>query len=186
MCQTNLLPGLTNEHVEMFVEKNDLKILKSGKVISFSELSFATISILNEAIAYDKEVRIALHDLHPNSQIKRTEQFAKCRFGGLDFKADIENGELQDGEYWPCPNRGNCPHEGVLCKLPIVNGERLSDQDIKLIQESTTDKTNEVIAEELGMPMGSYHKSKRKLHKKLGNIQTKQALTKIALQWNII
>jgi hypothetical protein len=39
-------------------------------------------------------------------------------FYGLDFQGDIKNGELQDGEYWQCPNHGIAPHEGILCKLP--------------------------------------------------------------------
>src|SRR5690606_32617200 len=96
-----------------------------------------------------------------------------------------ETGKLQDGEYWECPLRGKCTSEGVLCKMPKVGAERLTPTEIKLIQLSTTDKTNDVIAEEMQLPLGSFHKSKKLLYNKL-NINTKQCLTRMAMALNFI
>ena len=106
-------------------------------------------------------------------------------FRGLDFQGDIKNGELQDGEYWPCPNHGKCQFEGVLCKLPLVNGQRLTKQEVDLIKLSSTDKTNDVIADDLGIPLGTFHQLKHKLYEKFV-VQTKQELTKLSALINII
>lgn len=187
MTETKIYPGMISEEIEMFVVENELKFIQNGKVGSFAELPYATFQILREAIDNDKDVFQHLHIMHPNSEYRRIEQFAKCRFGGLDFTGDIcsNTGELQDGEYWECPLRGNCISEGVLCKMPKVGNERLTATEIKLIQLSTTDKTNEVIAEEMHLPLGSFHKSKKHLYEKL-HINTKQCLTKMAIAFNFI
>ena len=178
-------PGMICDSVEFFLHENQLKAIQNGKIKTFAELSFATIEVLNVEINKDKEVKLALHEFHPTSDIKRIEQFAMCRFGGLDFQGDIKNGELQNGEYWPCPNHGKCPFEGLLCKLPVVNGQRLTKQEVDLIKLSSTDKTNDVITDDLGIPLGTFHQLKHKLYEKFV-VQTKQELTKLSALINII
>jgi|SRR5690606_22815415 len=182
-----MYPGMISHEIELFVVENELKFIQNGKVSSFAELPYATFQLLRETIATDTEVQLHLKQMHPTSEYRRIEQFAKCRFGGLDFTGDIcnETGTVQDGEYWDCPLRGKCMSEGILCKMPKVGSNRLTPVEIKLIQLTTTDKTNEVIAEEMQLPLGSFHKSKKNLYEKL-NISTKQCLTKLALSMNII
>lgn len=53
------------------------------------------------------------------------------------------------------------------------------------MQFSSTEKTNEVIAEDMEMTMGTFHKQKKQLHDFFG-VQTKQGLTMIATFLNII
>lgn len=186
MTNSNLLPGMVNRSVEVFVVENVTKAIHNGKIIDFTELPIGIIELLKEAIKNDKQAELALHDWHPQSQWKRIEQFATCRLGGLDHADDItEDGILQDGEYWACPNRGTCQYEGTLCKMPIINNHRLSHHDVKLMQLSSTEMTNEVIAEEMNMPLGTFHKAKAYLHSVLG-IQTKQGITKFCLFFNLI
>lgn len=182
---SNLLPGMVDENVEIFVEKNDVKALMNGKVIPFAQLPFATIALLKEEMYKDNDVLISLFDMHPTSEMKRIEQFAKCRLGGLDFAPDIENGTLQDGEFWNCPNRGTCPHEGILCKLPIVNGKRLEKKEVQILQLTSTEMTNDVIAETLDVSLGLLHKLKKNMYAAL-RIQTKQEGTLLAKFFNII
>ena len=83
-------PGMICDSVEFFLHENQLKAIQNGKIKTFAELSFATIEVLKEEINKDKEVKLALHEFHPTSDIKRIEQFAMCRFGGLDFDEAIE------------------------------------------------------------------------------------------------
>lgn len=180
-----LFPGMGDLSTEFFNSDNSVKIIQNSKILPFCEISFATQEILQEAINSDLDTKLALHDMHPASGIKRLEQFVKCRFGGLDFQADIKDGQLQDGEYWDCPNRGNCPHEGTLCKLPVYNDKRMTMQDIQLLQLTATNKTNEAIGEEMDLPMGSLHKAKKILWMNLG-IQTKQEGVMISFFLNLI
>lgn len=183
---SNILPGMMSKELEIFVVENAVKAIHNGKVIDFTEFPLGIIEQLKEKIKSDKQVELALHDWHPNSQWKRLEQYVSCHFGGLDYQADIlPTGEMQDGEYWACPNRGKCQYEGVICKLPMINGQRFTNEDVKLMQLSTTEMTNEVIAEEMGMALGSFHKAKAKLHALLG-VQTKQGITKFCSFFNFI
>ena len=180
-----LYPGLADSSIEFFVDGDNTKVIQNSKVLSFDEVSFSVIQLLEEEIEKDPLAKIHLLDMHPTSKIQRTAQFAKCRFGGLDYHADIKDGKLQEGEYWECPKRGNCQSEGILCKLPSYNGKRLEPQEVKLLQLTATNKTNDVIAEELNLPLGSFHKAKKFLYVKLG-IQTKQEGVMISFFLNLI
>ena len=180
-----IYPGLVDNSIEFFRSKNKIFFLKNGRVKNISDLSFSIIEKIKEAMHSDESVMKALTEWHPSSGMSRIEQFIECRFSGLDFIPDIKEGVLQDGEFWPCPKRGSCPYEGILCKLPVINGHRLEQIEIELIQHSTTDKKNEVIAALLNLPLGTFHALKNVIHKKLG-VQTKQELTKIAAFWNLI
>lgn len=182
---SKLFPAMTDNSVEFFTHQNQLKFIKNGQVQSFTDLPFATIQILKEEMRKSNEVLTALHDMHPTSDMKRIEQFAICRFGGIDLNGDIVDGQLQDGEYWDCPMHGKCHHEGILCRLPVINGSRINKQDVQLIKLSATDKTNDVIADELDLPLGTFHLAKKYLYQKLG-IQTKQELAVLAMRNNII
>lgn len=178
-------PGMANNSIEFFVHDNTLKVIHNQKITDFTELPFAVIQLLKEEIEKDLQVKLSLHDIHPTSEYDRLEQFAKCRFGGLDFKADIKNHELQEGEYWSCPNHGKCTAEGILCKLPKYNGFRLSKTDVNLMRLLASELTNETISEKLNFKYGTFHLLKKQLYKKL-KIQTKQGLAIVAMSLNII
>mgnify|MGYP000858840988 CR=1 FL=1 len=175
-----LYPGMTADRsLEIFAYEGELKVMKEGQVKNFTDLSFQDIASITEAIDADINVKLALHDMHPDSQMRRIAQFAFCRLSGLDFQPDIIDGKLQDGEYVDCPNRGSCPHEGTLCKLPVINNERLTITDVLLMQHSSSELTNDVIAEKMGMAMGTLHQAKKILYKKIG-VQTKQRCAVVA------
>jgi DNA-binding CsgD family transcriptional regulator len=178
-------PGMLDNSIEFFNFNEEIKFIQNGKISDFSELSFATLSIIKEEIDNDLEVKLALHDFFPDSEIRRTQKFVSCRFGGLDFQPDIKDGVLQDGEYWNCPNRGKCPHEGTLCKLPCINNQRLTDKEISIMQCSATDTKNNVIAENLGLPLGTFHLLKKNLYNKI-NVQTKQEVAQVSAFYNIL
>lgn len=183
---TNILPGMSGHSVEFFKDGEDLKTIHKGNIISdFASAPFFIIDALREEVRFSPLTEKALLELHPNDELKRLKQLATCRFGGLDYEADIQDGRLQDGEYWPCPIHGSCAHEGVLCKLPVVNGERLEATEVKLIKLLVTDRKNEVVAIELNIPLGSLHLAKKKLYAKLG-VQTKQELALLANRLNIV
>jgi len=186
LTNSKLYPGMNDSGLEFFTVESEVKIIQNGKISAFTELSFAIIQVLKEAISKDKELKMALLDWHPNSEYNRLEQFAKCRFGGLDFTPDIKNNKLQKGEYKECPLRATCPNNGIVCKLPSFNGIELELNDIKLMKLLSTDLTNENIAEQMGVPFGSYHKIKKALYQKLGNVQTKQEIAIIATRLNLI
>ena len=184
--QPKILPGMIDSSIEFFQSDDGrLKYIHQGKVNCINEMPFAFSEIIKDEISKNPEIENHLKDFHPDSEIKRLHQFISCRFGGVDYQGDIKENVLQEGEYWPCPLRGTCKSEGVLCKIPKINGNDLSSTEIKIIQMSTTDMTNDVIADALGLCQGTFNKMKKIVYEKL-NVPTKQCLTKIAHRYNII
>jgi hypothetical protein len=171
--------------IEFFISEKQTKVIQHGKILPFSEIPLATLKVLDQAIHADININLELHDMHPTSNLKRIEQFARCRFGGLDFVGDIKEGQLQEGEYHECPKRGNCKSEGILCKLPPYKDQKLTSQDILLMQHLSTSKTIEVIICEMDIRPGTFHKAHNILYLKLG-VQTRQEVTKIAYLLNLI
>ncbi len=180
-------PGLLGPEIEMFNDENfNLKILSDGKVKPFSEAPFSLIAILMEQLEAEPESKRILEEWHPDSSVKRVNKFGSCRFGGLDFQPDIKDNQLQDGEFHPCPKRGACIGEGILCKLPKINGSRLSLQMVNLMRLLSGTDTNEVIAYKMNLPLGSYHLLKKQLYTALGNVQTKQEVALISRDLTIV
>ncbi len=182
---TKLYPGMNGSGIEFFTVESEVKVISGGKIYNFTELSFPIIQLLREEINNNKVLKMALLDWHPKSEFSRLEQFAKCRFGGLDFEADIKSNQLQSGEYWDCPIRANCANNGLVCSAPKYNEQELTPIDIALMKHTSTSETNEVIAEKLFLPLGSFHKAKKILYDKLC-VQTKQEVALIASRLNII
>jgi hypothetical protein len=178
-------PGLLCNSLEFFKDGNMTRFFNEGRVKPFYELPSFYIQVIKEYIENNPEVERALMVMEPNSEIKRLEKFCQCRFGGLDFNPDIKDGKLQEGDYWECPVRDICPAAGLVCVPLKYGGQVISAREIKLIKNLVTDLTNETIAEEMFMPLGTFHLHKKKLYNKL-KIKTKQELTLIAVKLNIL
>ena len=187
MTPNKIYPGMVDHTtVEFFVVENEEKIIQGGIVQDFSMASYGVIQILREFIKADPIIEVELKVMHPNSELKRIRQLVRCRFGGLDMSPDIKDGVLQDGDYWPCPLRGSCRSEGILCRQPQYKGKEITAEQVKLMKLISSNMTNETIAEVINKPMGSFHVMKRDLYKTLGGIQTKQEVALIAVFLNLI
>ena len=185
MMNQSYYPGMLTSDIEFFFQGEKTMVMTEGTIKPFDQISENIKKILLTEISKDDEVERILHSLHPTNPIKRLEQFTKCRFGGLDFSADIDHaGKIQKGEYWDCPLRGNCNAEGKLCKHIKYNNSIINDDEIKLIKMLVTDATNECIATQLKLPYGTLHYKKRLLYEKL-EIATKQELTLFAVRFNL-
>ena len=185
MNTNKIYPGMLCAGIEFFVHDDEEKVIQGGVVKDLAQAPYSVFDILEEAIDADESVKAALLKMHPLSKHQRLRQFVRCRFGGLDMQPDIKAGVLQEAEYWPCPLRGSCPAEGVLCKMPRHNGNELSKDDISLMKLIATDRTNKSIADVLNVPLGTFHRNKTALYNKLGII-TKQEVALIAVALNLI
>lgn len=183
--QPSVYPGMLCSGIEFFAVESEMKFIADGAINSLRNLPSAIATIVDEAIETDLEVEAALKEWHPASKFERRQQFLACRFGGLDFTADIEHNKLKDGDYFDCPLRETCKFNGVLCKAPKYNGKALTAIEIKLMKLTSTTQTNETIAINLSLALGSFHKLKQALYEKLG-VQTKQEVALIAKSLNII
>jgi DNA-binding CsgD family transcriptional regulator len=185
--QTNnaLYPGMIDNKVEFFAVEGGMKFIKDSEVQCTTKMPYSLIQLGYEEIAKEPEVEKALQEWHPNSKFNQLQQFLKCRYGGLDFSADMENNQFKEGDYWNCPSRKTCPFNGIICKAPKVNGHELTVLEIDLMILKSTNKTNQVIADELNLAFGSFHKASKILYQKLG-VQTRQEITVKAHELNLI
>tara|TARA_R110002126_G_scaffold291063_2_gene450236 strand:+ start:36210 stop:36779 length:570 start_codon:yes stop_codon:yes gene_type:complete len=181
----SLYPGMLCKGVEFFAVEGEMKFIKDGHVLPLNQLPFAIIQLGNEEIESHPEVAKALQEWHPNSKFNQLQQFLQCRYGGLDFSADMENNQFKEGDYWNCPSRKTCPFNGIICKAPKVNNQELTALEIDLMILKSTNKINQVIADELNLALGSFHKASKILYQKLG-VQTRQEITVKAHELNLI
>jgi DNA-binding CsgD family transcriptional regulator len=184
--QPALYPGMNCNGIELFTVESKMKFIANGKVDEIINLPYGIRQLTKEQIKREPAVEQALLQMHPDSQLERENQFLQCRYGGLDFTADIKDNKFKDADYWDCPKRSTCPFNGIVCKAPSYNGIALNALEVNLMKLLSTNATNEVIAETLQLALGSFHKAKKALYKKLGNIQTKQETALIAKSLNLI
>lgn len=130
---TRIYPGLVCGGIEFFNMGGTLKVISRGGVKDFKDAPYSYHLILKEQIEKEPETEKILREWFPSSEIKRLVQFGSCRYGNLDFKSDVEDFELQDAEYCECPNRGNCPAEGIICKPPKYHGVEISFAEIRKV-----------------------------------------------------
>ncbi|WP_417200071.1 hypothetical protein [Bizionia sp.] len=181
-----IYPGLNCSSLEVFNDNGNLKAFSQGKLQDFESLPFTYIQTFKEELNRDIKAKEIIESWFPDSDLQQVKKFASCRFGGLDFVPDIQNFQLQNGEYWDCPLRGNCKGEGIVCRNLTYEGKELTATDIKLLKLLGTNYTNEVLADEMDMCQGTFNLFKKQLYAKLGNIQTKQEAVIIAVRLNLI
>ncbi|WP_322970298.1 helix-turn-helix transcriptional regulator [Faecalibacter sp. LW9] len=185
MNNQSYYPGMLNSEIEFFFEGSQTMYMTNGIIKPFSAITSCIEKTLTAELNKDEEALEILSKMFPNEPLKQLEKFTKCRFGGLDFSADINHaGKIQKGEYWDCPLRGNCKAEGKLCKHIKYNNNIIDSAEIALIKLLVTDMTNEAIASELSIPLGTVHYKKRVLYEKI-EIKTKQELTLFAVRFNL-
>ncbi|MHA3788292.1 helix-turn-helix transcriptional regulator [Flavobacterium hauense] len=186
MSTNSIYPGILCDSIEFFTLPNgQFKAFNAGQIIPFYATPYPYLQLVRETIEADEPAKVILMQMHPDSEMMRVEQYCRCNFSGLDFVPDIKEGIMQKGEYWDCPKRDLCPGDGIICKPLTYNNKVINSLEIKIIQKSVSDKTNDVIAEELFLPLGTFHLLKKQLHDKLG-VFTKQELTLIAVSLNLI
>ena len=187
MNAERLFPGMCDDSLEIFFheDQNKLMAIKNGRIQDFYKLKKEDTAFLSTIIDNDEQLKLILEDWFPSDKTKQCEQLAKCRFGGLNHVADFCNGEAAH-DYVQCNLRGICEGENLVCKALEYNGNKLSAKEIKAIQLMATDLKNLVICDELGIPEGSFNVFRTQLYVKLGNIKTKQELTRVGVELGII
>lgn len=182
-----LLPGMTDTGTEFFTDQNGkIRAITNGQIINFENISPYLYRKVNEVMHADRQALQILKQWFPHSETEQLKKFVSCRFGGLDYRADFDKDNApQCGEYVECHLRGNCIGEGIVCKSVQANGKELNLQEIQLLRLISTPKTNESISDMLGIPLGTFHKIKKNLYRKLA-IQTKQEALSFAYRLGLL
>ncbi|MEC5157088.1 helix-turn-helix transcriptional regulator [Chryseobacterium sp. MP_3.2] len=188
MNATRLYPGMCDDSLEIFFhpEEQKLKAIDNGSVKDFSVVSAAKKQFLNHMIETDSKLAEVLESMIPNDHLAQIEKIAKCRFGGLNFQPDYcGTTKTINHDIINCAIRKTCIGCGIVCKNLSYQGEEISNIDVLAIQLMASDHKTEVLAEELNMPLGTFHVYRTKFFNRLG-VKSKPELARVGVELGLI
>lgn len=188
MNATRLYPGMCDDSLEIFFhpEEQKLKAIVDGSVKDFSSLPSTKKQFLNRIIETDVHLAEVLGTMFPHNRNAQVEKLAKCRFGGLNFQADYCGvTHSQNHDIIDCSIRSTCPGSGIVCKNLKYQEEELTQTDVLAIQLMASDHKTELLAEELNMPLGSFHVYRTKFFNRLG-VKSKPELARVGVELGLI
>ncbi len=104
---------------------------------------------------------------HPYFRFLMARRFLKCNFSNLDTtESDIDNDRIFHFEKVPCPMRGECKYECVIC-MPKFNC-KLSDAEMRVMRIYYHDKRIDRIADMLYLSGHTVKNHIRAAYAKLG------------------
>lgn len=163
-------------NLEFYIYEDELWCLfPDGRNEQVTEHSTELIkSILEEIREFHPEAysdlmkwfRKSSHNV-PYFQFLMVKQFCKCNFGNLDSTTkDIDRKGYFNFEHVPCPLRGNCPHENIVCN-PKFNS-RISDAEMRVMKMIYEGCSNEEVADKLYLSPHTVKNHIKSVYMKLG------------------
>lgn len=180
--------GLINSSIEFFTdhEHQHLYKLKDGRVTEFEYWPDELKYTIWKYISPDQQKLRALIYLAGPDRDRIIKQYLICLYGGFDNHADMVNGELLQQEYWACPKRGTCRHEGIICsKLRTDTGAYLTAREIEVLKLIASGMLDKEIADHLGISVNTVPMHTKNLRIKTGLFR-KADLTRFATLKNLI
>lgn len=181
----NLPAGLLDGNCEFFSDGTDVYALYDGKTWKFEEFPAELIEMLNNDIQKYPDAIVSLIELDLVDPTIMLKQYARCRFGGFDGEADIENGQLIHTEYWECGLRGKCKHEGKLCQSIKVGDKFLTKREIEVLKCIGEGMLDKEIAAHLNISELTVPGFTKSIREKTG-LSRKADLMKFIVKKNII
>lgn len=162
---TRIYPGMLDSSKEYFNSSHEVMMIHNGTIQKFDDVP--EHPELAQIIAEEKDLNAIMHEWFGDNELMKQKTLAKCRFGALNFFADINEDEFTPDHSY-CPFRGKCGGENIICKPVEINGEPVSLEEITILQEVCGDDSNLNIAKKLGYAQGTFNVKKTNLYQKLG------------------
>ena len=102
----------------------------------------------------------------PYFRFRIVARFIRCNFSVLDNMPDVKDGKFSNFECVPCPLRGECRHEGVICR-PKIN-HQLSGAETRVMRLWHFGLSEDTIATALCISHHTVHNHIRNSYTKLG------------------
>lgn len=93
-------------------------------------------------------------------------RFCKCNFGAIDNVPDVDAYGRVTFESVPCPLRGECRAEGIICR-PEFN-HRISDAEMRVLRMLYNGYSREEIAEHLYLSLHTINNHIRNAYTRIG------------------
>lgn len=102
----------------------------------------------------------------PYFRFRVASRFIRCNFSALDNMPDMINGMFSTFEYVPCPLRGECRFERVICR-PEFN-HKLTSAEMRVMELWYSGSSEDVISSLLCLSPHTIHNHIRNSYLKLG------------------
>jgi len=144
-----------------------------GEVRPFNRFPISVLVHLREEIRKDPDLEATLEEV-AESGLDELKMFVRCRFGAFNNQHDLclATGKMES-EYVACENRGNCKHEGVICRSELTPREM---EVTRLIADDLGDKQ---IADRLHISPHTVARHRVSIEQKLG-LASKMGITRFA------
>jgi DNA-binding NarL/FixJ family response regulator len=127
---------------------------------------------------------IAMQDLKQLSQPEAIEKFAFCIYGAADDNPDFnEVGDLKAAENFSCSS--NCQCLKWFSKKITIKGNRITPRELEIVTLLATDKSDKMIADELGISVSTLDTHKNNLFDK-AQVYSKAGLIVAAIHEKIV
>lgn len=167
---------LDHQSIEFFAFGHHYLAMFKGKVVPIAELPADVIQAIEDEMSKQPLAMAALNELGKTTRLERIEQWLFCRYGGFDNKPDMVKGVMGKAEYWPCPLRGNCPHEFKLCAGIGGPGGMLSHREIEVIRAVVLGLSDKQISDQLGIAFNTVTVHLANIRQKLEANSTKDVV----------
>ena len=102
----------------------------------------------------------------PHFEYSIVSRFIRCNWGRFDSVIDIDQFGYFNFEEVECPLRGECPHEGIICR-PRFNSN-LSEREIEVMSNYYKNKSTVQIADDMCLSTETVRTHKRNAFKRTG------------------
>jgi DNA-binding CsgD family transcriptional regulator len=180
--------GLLNNDIEFFAhptENHRSDVIHNGNCFRVKEAPGHIKQLVDEDMARHPEKTAGLDILGFFDADGRREKYCRCCLGACNSIPDVIDGQIVHNEFWPCPDRGSCPAEGILCTKPTVGpaGAKLTRKEVEVLELIAKGLYDKEIAPKLKISAETLKVHKRHIMRKTGT-NNKPELVLLALNKN--
>jgi DNA-binding NarL/FixJ family response regulator len=169
MKEQPLPAGIIGTGIEVFRDNEGRTFfLQDGIKLPYLMMHREDREYFQAALAADPAAMAVLSEafgLDPGDEMEET--FAGCRFGNIDYRADLKDGRLVP-DAPRCTRIKTCVGFNIVCRIPVPPGGPLTRREYQILSLITRGKLTKEISEVLGITDATTRTHIQCIHRKLG------------------
>jgi DNA-binding CsgD family transcriptional regulator len=169
MKEQPLPAGITGAGIEVFRDdEGRVFFLRDGRKLPYLIMPPEDREHFQAELSADRAAMDVLQEafgLETGDEME--EMFAGCRFGNLDYRADLMEGRLVP-DAPRCSQIKTCAGFNIVCRIPVPPGGPLTRQEYQILSLITRGKLTKEISGLLGITDATTRTHIQRIHRKLG------------------
>lgn len=161
--------GICDQGVEIFRDNEGrVFFLQNGNKLPYLMLDSESREYFQADLAADKTALAVLKKEFGLVEAEEQEEmFVGCRYGNLDYRADLIEGKLMP-DAPRCGLISTCPGFNVICRIPLAPRGALTRSEYRIVILISLGKQAKEISEILGITDSTTRTHIQRIHNKLG------------------